>query len=95
MSEFRESLKHKTVRIKKAPGRRAQWGRLTGQVDIGKDGKEIYWAERLKQGGQIPLHREEFVLKRKEKPMKFPEQLPTGRVSRGIVWDRGRTKRDQ
>jgi hypothetical protein len=95
MSEFREKLKYKTIRIKKGPGRKAQWGRLTGQVSIDESGREIYWAERHIQGGQIPLYREDFVIKRKQKSMRFSEQKPTGKVNKGIVRDRGRTRKDQ
>ena len=88
---FRDDLKHKTVRWKRTKGRKPGWGRLTGQVDTDKHGKEFFWVEREKQGGQICMYREDFVIKRKEKSMKFTELPPTGRVTKcGIVSDRGR-----
>lgn len=91
MKEFREDLKHKSVRYKKATGRPPGWGRLTGEVEKDKQGKEYFWVERLTQGGVIPLYREEFVIKRKQKAMKFTQLPPTGRVSkRGKVLDRGK-----
>ena len=87
-----ESKKDRSIWIKRdrSVGRKAQWGRLTGEVEEDAVGK-VYWAERV-NGGTVPLRREDFVLKQKPVHLKFVSVPASGKVSkRGKVQDRGRT----
>ena len=85
--EVRERLKLREIWIKRGRGRRAQWGRLTGKVE--RTAKyTIFWAERAEQGGVVPLLRNDFVLKRADRGVKFVSVPSSGRVKKGIVQDR-------
>lgn len=88
--EVRTKLKFREIWIKRGPGRRAQYGRLTGEI-ARSGGKVVFWAERSKQGGVVPLLREEFVLKRADRGVKFTSVESTRSVKNGKVTDRGRT----
>ena len=74
------------VWIKRAPGRKRQWGRISAV----RDG--YFEVERHHQGGIIPLKRDEFVLKRRPKDLHWQSSPATGRVSEktGKILDRGR-----
>lgn len=89
--EFRKKMRFRSIWIKRGIGRKAQWGRLTGRVEkCPKTGNWFFWAERSRQGGQVPLYRHEFVLKRAQRGTKFAGMPASGRVRKGKVLDRGK-----
>ncbi len=77
----------RSVRIKRAPSRKAEWGTIARiQEPDEKNKVRIFWVQRGTTGGEIPLPRSAFVLKQKPHEIRTAWVAASGKVTqRGLV----------